>query len=208
MTFFFTHIQRIGLLALAHLGIVAAALAVALALALPLGILAYRRASLRPWLVGVLGAIYTIPSLALLAIFVQIFGLGSLPIFVALVAYAQFMLVRNVVAGLAGVEPSTRDAARGIGFSPAQSLWRVELPLALPVLIGGIRIATIAMIAIATLGAYVGGGGLGTLIFDGLTLHNNGMILAGSIAASLLAIIADGGLRLLEKFARRAAGFV
>lgn len=206
MNYFFAHLPRVGELALAHIGIVAAALVVAVAFALPLGILAYRRASLRGWLMGVLGAIYTIPSLALLAIFVQILGLGSLPIFVALVAYAQFMLVRNVVVGLAGVDSSARDAARGIGLSRAQSLWRIEFPLALPVLIGGVRIATIAMIAIATLGAYVGGGGLGVFIFNGLTLHNNGMIVAGSIAVSALAIIADGSLRLAERLARRATG--
>ena len=204
MTYLFAHPQRVALLALAHLGLVGAALVIAFALAVPLGIFAYRNATLRPWLVGVLGAIYTIPSLALLALLVQVLGLGSLPIFIALVAYAQFMLVRNVIAGFAAVDPTLRDAARGIGLSSLQRITRIEFPLALPVVIGGVRIATIAMIAIATLGAYVGGGGLGALIFDGLTLHNDAMIVAGSLAVTALAIVVDGTLRVAEHFARQA----
>jgi osmoprotectant transport system permease protein len=191
-------------LAAGHLELVAVALVVALAFALPLGIFAARHPRVAPWLLGTLGAIYTIPSLALLAVLVELFGLGFTPIFVALVVYAQFMLARNVVAGLTGVDRAQVDAARGLGMSAKQVLVRVELPQALPVLIGGVRIAAIAMIAIATLGGYVGGVGLGVLIFNGLTLHQPQMIVAGSIAASLLAIGVDVLLRLAEKrsFAR------
>jgi len=145
-----------------------------------------------------LGAIYTIPSLALLAVLVEWFGLGYTPIFVALVLYAQFMLARNVVAGINGVDPAQVDAARGLGMSSPQILLRVEFPLALPVLIGGVRIAAIAMISIATLGGYVGGVGLGVLIFNGLTLHQPQMIVAGSLAACALAIAVDAALRLAE----------
>jgi osmoprotectant transport system permease protein len=177
------------------------ALAVALAVAVPLGVLAARRPRIAPWLLGALGAIYTIPSLALLAVFVEAFGLGFAPIFVALVIYAQFMLARSVAAGIAGIDRAQVDAARGLGMSATQVLWRVEFPQALPVLIGGIRVAAIAMIAIATLGGYVGGVGLGVLIFNGLTLHQNAMIVAGSIAASGLAIAVDGLLRLTERLA-------
>ena len=130
---------------------------------------------------------------------VQAFGLGFTPIFVALVIYAQFMLARSVVAGIAGVDRAQVDAARGLGMSPQQVLARVEFPQALPVLVGGVRIAAIAMIAIATLGGYVGGVGLGVLIFNGLTLHQPQMIVAGSIAASALAIAVDALLRLAER---------
>ena len=144
-------------LAAAHVEIVAAALAVAMAIAVPLGIYAARRPHVASWVLGALGALYTIPSLALLAVLVQLFGLGFAPIFVALVAYAQFMLARNVVAGIDGVDSAQVDAARGLGMSARQILMRVELPQALPVIVGGIRIAAIAMIAIATLGGYVGG---------------------------------------------------
>ena len=153
-------------------------------------------------MLGTLGAIYTIPSLALLAVLVQAVGLGFAPIFIALVIYAQFMLARSVVAAIAAVDSEQVDAARGLGMSPAQVLTRVELPQALPVLIGGVRIAAVAMIAIATLGGYVGGVGLGVLIFNGLTLHQNAMIVAGSVAISVLAIAVDALLRLAERAVR------
>jgi ABC-type proline/glycine betaine transport system permease subunit len=196
------HPLRVAALAAGHLELVTVALIAALAIAVPLGLVAARRPRLAPWLLGTLGAIYTIPSLALLAVLVQAFGLGYAPVFAALVVYAQFMLARNVAAGIAGVDRAQVDAARGLGMSGAQVLLRVELPQALPVLIGGVRIAAIAMIAIATLGGYVGGIGLGVLIFNGLTLHQPQMIVAGSLAACALAIGADAALRLAERLAR------
>ncbi len=199
MTYIIDHPSRVAALALAHLEIVTAALIVAFAIALPLGILAAKRERAAPAVLGFLGAVYTIPSLALLAVLVALFGLGAIPLFVALVAYAQFMLVRNVVAGLKGVDPAQADAARGVGMSQRQALLRVELPLAAPVIVGGIRIALVAMIALATLGGYVGAGGLGTLIFTGLALHHNDEIVAGSIAASILALAADAILRAAQK---------
>ncbi|HMF27629.1 MAG TPA: ABC transporter permease [Candidatus Cybelea sp.] len=199
MNYLASHSWRVAALAAGHIELVAVALVVALAVAIPLGVLAARRPRIAPWLLGTLGAIYTIPSLALLAVFVEAFGLGFAPIFVALVVYAQFMLARSVAAGIAGIDRAQVDAARGLGMSPAQVLYRVEFPQALPVVIGGIRVAAIAMIAIATLGGYVGGVGLGVLIFNGLTLHQNAMIVAGSIVASGLAIAVDGLLRLTER---------
>jgi osmoprotectant transport system permease protein len=197
-----SHPARVATLTLGHLELVIVALAIALIVAVPLGLWAARRRDVAPWLLGALGAIYTIPSLALLAVLVEWFGLGFTPIFVALVVYAQFMLARNVVAGINGVDPAQVDAARGLGMSPLQVSVRVEFPQALPVLIGGVRIAAIAMISIATLGGYVGGVGLGVLIFNGLTLHQPQMIVAGSLAACTLAVAVDGALRLAE---RRAA---
>jgi len=202
MSYLIAHPMRVGALAAGHLELVGLALAVALLFALPIGLFAARRPRLAPWLLGTLGAIYTIPSLALLAVFVQLFGLGFAPIFVALVVYAQFMLARNVVAGITGVDRAQVDAALGSGMSAAQVLRRVELPQAMPVLIGGVRIAAIAMIAIATLGGYVGGVGLGVLIFNGLTLHQPQMIVAGSLVVSALAIAVDLLLRLAERYAR------
>ncbi|HEY1867676.1 MAG TPA: ABC transporter permease [Candidatus Cybelea sp.] len=199
MNYLTSHPWRVAALAAGHIELVAVALVVALIVAVPLGVIAARRPRVAPWLLGTLGAIYTIPSLALLAVFVEVFGLGFAPIFVALVIYAQFMLARSVAAGIAGIDRAQVDAARGLGMSAAQVLSRVEFPQALPVVIGGIRVAAIAMIAIATLGGYVGGVGLGVLIFNGLTLHQNQMIVAGSIAASGLAIAVDGLLRLTER---------
>jgi osmoprotectant transport system permease protein len=199
MSYLASHPLRVAALLAAHVEIVAVALAVALAIAVPLGLFAARRPRVSPWLLGTLGAIYTIPSLAMLAVLVRALGLGFAPIFVALVVYAQFMLARSVVAGVAGVDPAQVDAARGLGMSPQQVLLRVEFPQALPIVVGGVRIAAIAMIAIATLGGYVGGVGLGVLIFNGLTLHQPQMILAGSVTASALAVAVDALLRLLER---------
>jgi osmoprotectant transport system permease protein len=185
-----------------HVEIVVAALIVAFVFAFPLGLYAARRPRVAPWLLGALGALYTIPSLALLAGLVEVLGLGPAPIFVALVVYAQFMLARNVVAGINGVDRAQVDAARGLGMSPRQILIRLELPQAFPVILGGIRVAAIALIAVATLGGYVGSGGLGTLIFDGLTLHQSSMIVAGSVGASMLAIVVDAFFRFTERRAR------
>jgi osmoprotectant transport system permease protein len=201
MNYMLAHPGRVGALALAHVEVVGAALIVAIAIALPIGVYAARRPRIASLTLGTLGALYTIPSLALLGVLVQLFGLGFVPLFVALVIYAQFMLARNVVAGITGVDRAQVDAARGLGMSPRQVLIRVEFPQALPVMIGGVRIAAIATIAIATLGGYVGAGGLGVLIFDGLTLHQNEMIVAGSVAASVLAVAADVALRGLERVA-------
>lgn len=206
MSYLIEHPGRVAELALAHVELVAAALIVACAIAFPLGLFAARRPRVASWLLGALGALYTIPSLALLAVLVQLFGLGPVPIFVALVLYAQFMLARNVVAGINGVDEAQIDAARGLGMSPRQVLTRVEIPQALPVMIGGVRVAAIAAIAIATLGGYVGTSGLGVLIFDGLTLHQLSLIVAGSLAASILAIVVDALLRLVERRARNALG--
>jgi osmoprotectant transport system permease protein len=202
MNYIVAHPLRVGALTAGHLELVGGALAVALLFAVPLGLFAARRPRVAPWLLGTLGAIYTIPSLALLAVLVEYFGLGFTPIFVALVVYGQFMLARSVVAGITGVDAAQVDAARGLGMSPPQILLRVEFPAALPVLIGGVRIAAIAMVAIGTLGGYVGGVGLGVLIFNGLTLHQNAMIVAGSLAAALLAIAIDALLRLVERCAK------
>ncbi len=204
MNYLAAHPLRVAALAGQHLEVVAVALAAAYALALPLALWAARRPRLAPWLLGTLGAIYTVPSLALLALFVRSFGLGFTPVFAALVVYAQFMLARSVVAGIRSVDAAQIDAARGLGMSSAQVLLRVEIPQALPVLVAGVRIAAIASISIATLGGYVGGVGLGVLIFNGLTLHQPQMIVAGSLAASALAIVVDLVLRYAERRTRYA----
>jgi osmoprotectant transport system permease protein len=194
-----THPVHVAALAAGHLELVGAALAVALAIALPIGLWAARRPAVAPWLLGTLGAIYTIPSLALLAVLVQWLGLGFTPVFVALVVYAQFVLTRSIVAAINGVDRAQVDAARGLGMSARQVLLRVELPQAFAVILGGVRIAAIAMVAIATLGGYVGGIGLGVLIFDGLTLHHSDMIVAGSTVVCAIAVAIDASLRFAER---------
>jgi osmoprotectant transport system permease protein len=192
--------QRFG----EHLVLTFVSLAIALVIAFPLGVLAARRPRAGAITLGVLNVIYTIPSLALLAILVAIFGLGMPTAIVALVAYAQMILVRNVAEGLRGVSPAALDAADGLGFTRFARLVRIELPLALPAIVGGIRIATVSLIGIATVAAWIDAGGLGTLVFEGLHQDDPGKIVAGSLAAVVLALAADGALRLTERWAARA----
>lgn len=185
-----------------HLAIVGTALLAALAIALPLGYLAARRPAVAGPIFGVFGIIYTIPSLALLALLVPVLGLGFWTAVVALIAYAQMILVRNTVAAFRGVGPAQLDAAAGLGMTFAQQFWRVELPLALPVIVGGVRIATVALIAIASIAAWINAGGLGVLFFDGIHTNDVQKIVAGSIASAALAIVADLLLRGLERVVR------
>ena len=129
-------------------------------------------------------------------------AIGPSPVIIALVAYSLLILIRNTVAGLDSVPPETMDAARGMGLDDRQILFRVELPLALPIIVAGIRIATVTIIGIATIGAYINGGGLGTLIFDGIQRQFPTMIIAGAVLATALAIIADLLLLALERYLR------
>jgi osmoprotectant transport system permease protein len=203
MTYIERHIGEIGAMTLQHLALVFAGLALALVLAAGLAYVVLSIPRIDTAIFAAAGIVYTIPSLALLAIAVKYFGLGFWPVVFILAAYAQFILVRNIVAALRGVSEAQIDAARGLGMSPPQAFWRVQLPLAAPVLIGGIRLATVALIAIATLGGYVGAGGLGEDIFQGLQRQFLAQTLAGSIPAAALAVIADALLRLVEGAARR-----
>lgn len=194
--------QRVLDLTLEHLEMTLLAVAVALVFAIPLGIIAarYRFATLP--IFGLVGAIYTIPSLAALALLIPLVGLGRTPAIIVLAAYAQLFLVRNIAAGLRGVDPAVLEAARGMGMAGWQVLLRVQIPLALPVIIAGVRIAVVTTISLATITAWINAGGLGTLLFNGITRNNQSMILAGTIAVTGLALLADLLLRLLE----RAAG--
>ncbi len=121
---------------------------------------------------------------------------------VALVIYAQMVLVRGVVAGLRGVDPALVDAARGLGFTPRQTLLRVEFPAALPVVLGGVRIAAVTLVALATVAAWIQAGGLGVLLFEGLRTDNPAKIVAGALASAALAILADLVLRVVERTVR------
>ncbi|MFN2448349.1 MAG: ABC transporter permease [Candidatus Baltobacteraceae bacterium] len=202
MRYFVTHLPAIGIMTLQHLALVASGLAAALIVALPLGVYAARKPREGTAIFALAGLIYVVPSLALLAVAVRYLGLGALPVVLVLAAYAQFILVRSIAAALRAVPAAQLDAARGLGFSASQQFWRVEIPLAAPVLIGGVRLAAVALIAIATLGGYAGAGGLGNEIFLGLQRKYIDQTLAGSVPAALLAVIADAALRLLERRSR------
>ena len=202
MTYLATHAARVGGLLGAHVVLVLVSLAVALVIAVPLGIVAARSARGGALILGITGAVYTIPSLALLALLVTVLGLGQITAIVALVAYAQMILVRGVVAGLRGVDPALVDAARGLGFTARQTLLKVEFPAALPVVLGGVRVATVSLVALATVAAWINAGGLGVLLFEGIGTNNPDKIFAGALAAAALAIAADLLLRGAERAVR------
>ena len=199
MIYLFAHLGTVIQLAGQHLALVATSLTIALAIALPLGILASRSEHVGTFTLGLLGAIYAIPSLALLVLLVPILGLGFWTAVVALVAYAQMLLVRNVAIGLRSVPAAQIEAAKGMGMTAIQRLVRVELPYALPIVVGGLRIATISLIAIATVAAFINAGGLGTLIFAGIHQDDPQRTIAGSLGAAALAIVADALFRALER---------
>lgn len=190
-----------------HLQITAIALAFALAIALPLGLLVNRFRWLAVPIVGTLGILYTVPSLALIILLIPAFGLGSKPVIIALIIYAQIILVRNILVGLQSVSPAMLEAARGMGMNAWQTWWRVQFPLALPIMLAGLRIAAVVVIGIAAIGAKFGAGGLGKLLFDGISGERYDKIWAGAIAVSGLAFVVNGLLLLLERAcdpARRA----
>lgn len=190
-----------------HIGLVAASMSIALAVGLPLGIAIVRRAALQRWVIGAANVVQTIPSLALFGFLIPvpwIGGVGASTAIVALALYALLPILSNTSTGIAEVDPAVVEAARGMGMTPRQVLWQVQLPLAAPVLLAGVRVATVLCIGIATIAAAVGAGGLGVFIFRGVAMVNNAVILAGAIPAAFLAIAADAALGLFERsIARR-----
>lgn len=199
--YLFDHWREVLHLTWEHIVLCAIAILLALIFAIPLGILISAMPRLRFTTIAILGAIYTIPSLAFLAFLIPVptLGLGRESAVVVLAAYAQLALVRNMQTGLTGVDPTVIEAARGTGMTPIQSLMHVRLPLALPVLIAGLRIATVSTISLATVTAWISAGGLGTLLFEGITFNRPSMILAGTVAITALALSADLLLRLAER---------
>ena len=198
LDYLFRRWDRVWALTLDHLTLAGTAILVALVIAIPLGILAARLPRVSTPLLAVLGELYTIPSLAFLALLIPTLGIGRRPAVVVLAVYAQIFLVRNIVAGLRGVDAATLEAARGLGMTRLQEFWRVRWPLALPVMIAGLRTATVTTISLATIAAWIGAGGLGTLLFEGIARDDPNRILAGAIAITALAILTDALLRFIE----------
>ena len=175
----------------AHIGLTFISLLIAVAVGVPLGIFISKRKVFSGAVLGFTGVLQTIPSIALLGFMIPLLGIGPKPAIVALFLYALLPIVRNTFTGITGVDPAVTDAARGMGMSGWQVLSKVELPLALPVILAGIRTATVINVGVATLAAYIAAGGLGEFIFGGIALNNTNMILAGAIPAALLAVLFD-----------------
>jgi len=180
-----------------HFVLVLISMAVAVGIGLPGGVLLTRRAALRGPLLGFANVMQTIPSLALFGFLIG--GIGKRTAIVALVLYALLPILRNTLAGILGVDPAVRESAIAMGMTGRQLLWQVELPLAAPTIIAGIRIATVTTIGTATIAAAIGAGGLGVFIFRGIATVDTTQILAGAIPAALLALLSDGGFSWIER---------
>jgi osmoprotectant transport system permease protein len=183
-----------------HLRLVAVSMAIAVAVGIPTGLLLTRHARWKRPVLAVANILQTVPSLALFAFLIPLrhVGIGWRPAVIALFLYALLPVIRNTATGVEGVERSVREAAVAMGMTDAQVLWQVELPLAAPVILAGVRVATVISVGVATIAAAIGAGGLGTFIFRGLRQYDNNLLLAGAIPAALLALAADAGIGLLE----------
>jgi len=192
--------------AVQHVELVAISVVVGFAIAFALALIAHRHSWLRPPLLGATGVLYTIPSIAFFFLLLPITGFGRDSAVIALSAYTLQIIYRNTLAGLANVPPSVTEAARGMGLTERQILWRVELPLATPEIVAGLRIATVSTVALATLAVFIGAGGLGDPIYEFITFKTN-IIIAGGLAIAI-AIAFDAILLWAQRRAtpwRRAA---
>ena len=207
MTWFLRNWDQVAVALGQHVMIALTALVIAFAIALPVGIIAARRARVYAFAITVAGFLYTIPTLAFLALLIPLVGLGRTNAIVAMVAFSLVVLIRNVATGIRGVAPDVVDAARGMGMSARQVLLRIELPLASPVIVAGLRVAAVTVISVTVVAAYVNAGGLGTLIFNGIAGDHAPKIWSGALTACALAVAVDGALALVEHhLARSSAG--
>jgi len=201
-SFFAEHRAEILSATLDHMTLVVIAMVIAILIGVPLGMFIVQRPTLRAIALAVASIFQTVPSLALFGFLIPIpfiGGIGKRTAIVALVIYALLPILRNTYVGLTGIDPAVLEAAEAMGMTNTQILFRVRLPLALAVILAGIRTATIITIGVATIAAAIGAGGLGTFIFRGVALVSDSLILAGAIPAALLALLADFLLGLVER---------
>ena len=203
MEYFIANYDRIALSTARHLEICAVSIALALLLGIPLGILAAKARPLAFAILGTVSVIYTIPTLAMFGLMIPLLGLGFVPAIAAIVLYSLLPLVQNAYTGIVNVPAHMTEAARGLGMKESQILWRVELPLSLPMLSAGIRTAVVNAVGMGTLASLIGAGGLGDLIFRGISTVSLVVVLAGSIPLIVMAALADTVLRTLETRAGR-----
>jgi len=204
MSYLINNLDLVGRLFLQHLELTLLVLFFALIIGVPLGVALTRIKWLQGPVMSVLGIIYTIPSLSFFVLLIPVFGLGTTPAVVALTAYAQLLLVRNWLVGLTSINPAVLEAARGMGMSGWQRFWQVEFPLALPMLLVGVRLVVLSSIGIGTIAAFINAGGLGVLLFEGVITANYNKIITGAVAVTALSLAANYGIRVFEKRAEMA----
>ena len=181
-----------------HLQLTFISLFLATFIAIPLGISLTRYKKWAEPIIGITAIFQTVPSLALLGFMIPLLGIGTTPAIVALTIYGLLPILRNTYTGIVGVNSATVEAGTGMGMTSLQVLWMVELPMALSIIMAGVRTATVLIIGVATLAALIGAGGLGDLIYRGIAMSNSPLILAGALPAALLAIFFDFSLKYLE----------
>jgi osmoprotectant transport system permease protein len=200
--YLFEHFDRVWPRVVEHITLSSISLAIALVISLPLGLLLSRTRSLATPVLIILGIIYTIPSFALFAFLVPFTGIGTRPAIIALVAYSLVVLVRSTMVAFNSVDSAVKEAARGMGMSRSQVLWRIEVPLALPILLAGVRIASLSTIGLASIAAWISAGGLGQLLNEGLRDPTYSKLYAGLICIGGIAVVADLIFRIFERLAR------
>jgi len=186
-------------LSLEHVELVLVTVLLASVVALPAGVALARRPPWRRWTMGLANLAQTIPSLALFGFLLPLAGIGKPTAIVALWLYALLPMLRNTLIGILGVDRAVRESAIAMGMTGRQILWQVELPLAAPSIVAGLRIATVTTIGTATIAAAIGGGGLGVFIFRGISMVDTRTVLAGAIPAAVMALAADEGLEWIER---------
>lgn len=196
--FFLSRWQDILELTLEHLLLVLVAMVISIVLGVTIGILITRSRALATLVLGLASIMMTIPSLALFSLLLPILGIGTAPAIVGLVAYTQLPIIRNVYVGITTIDPAIIEAARGMGLTDRKILLRIQIPLAIPASMIGIRTAVVMGIGIGAIASYIGAGGLGTYIFQGISRTNDNMVIIGAILISLIAILADKYLGKLQ----------
>jgi len=185
-----------------HILLVGISIGVATLVGIPLGICITRQPSLRQPILGIANVLQTVPSLALFGFLISvplIGGIGARTAIIALTLYSLLPIIRNTYTGIINVEPAIREAGKGMGMTDRQLLLQVEIPLALGVILAGVRVATVIAIGVATIAAAIGAGGLGVFVFRGIAMVNNDLILAGAVPAAVLAILVDWAISSLER---------
>jgi osmoprotectant transport system permease protein len=194
----------IGALGLQHISIVSVAVGLAILTGVPIGIAITQNKAAADAVLYVASIIVTVPSIALFGLMIPVLsligqGIGWLPAVTAILLYSQLPIIRNTYTAITNVDPALREAARGMGMTAMQRLWQVEMPISVPVIMAGVRTAVVMNIGVAAIAAYIGAGGLGVLISRGISQSDPRQLIAGALAVSLLAIIADYGLLYVQK---------
>lgn len=204
LQFIFANLGVIGKLAVEHISIVAVAVGLAILSGVPIGIAITQNRRAADLVLYVASIIVTIPSIALFGLMIPLLskigqGIGWLPAVIAILLYSQLPIIRNTYTAITNVDPALRESARGMGMTPLQRLARVEIPIAVPVIMAGVRTAVVMNIGVAAIAAYIGAGGLGVLISRGISQSDSRQLITGALAVSLLAILADYALLKLQK---------